>query len=109
MFSREAIIRTLGIWERARVLFNIILFAYVLVRFGGAISAIPHRLWPEIITVAAVANVIYCVAYPIDIVTQATTYRHMWQTAGRPALWIALLILDVTLVHIVLAHMLQAA
>ena len=107
MFSREAIVTALDLWERARVLFNIILLAYVLARFGGALSAIPHSLWPEIIALAAAANIIYCIAYPIDIVTQSTIYRHMWQTVGRPALWIVLLALNLALVHIALAHMLR--
>lgn len=107
MFSRHAIFATFSVWERARVLFNIILFAYVLARFSSAISAMPQKLWSEIFTVAVVANFFYCIAYPIDFITNATDYRHMWQTIGRPALWIALLLLDVAFVHTAIAHLLQ--
>lgn len=109
MFSREVIITAIGLWERARVLFNVVLLAYVLARFGDALSALPNRLWPEIIFLAAVANILFCIAYPIDIVAQATDYRYMWQTAGRPTLWVALLLLIGALVHISLAHMLHGA
>ena len=109
MFSREALAGAFRFWERARVLFNVVLLAYVLVRFGGALAALPHKLWTEVAAVAVFTNIVYCAAYPIDLVLQATDYRHMWQTIGRPVLWLAMLALCLALARIALMHMLRGA
>ena len=109
MFSREAIANALGFWERARVLFNVVLLAYVLVQFWPALSALPHKLWTEIAAVALFANITYCAAYPIDLILQATDYRYMWQTAGRPLLWLLLLAASLMLTRITLMFLLRGA
>ena len=109
MISREAIANALRFWEPARVLFNVVLLAYGLVRFWEPLLPLPHKLWTEIVAVAVLANFIYVIAYPIDLTLQATDYRHMWQTAGRPVLWIILLTTGLTLLHITLRHMLRGA
>ena len=80
MISREAIANALRFWEPARVLFNVVLLAYGLVRFWEPLLALPHKLWTEIVAVAVLANFIYVIAYPIDLTLQATDYRHRWQT-----------------------------
>ena len=109
MFSRQAIANALGFWERARVLFNVVLLAYVLVQFWPALLALPHKLWTEIAALTLVANVVYCAAYPIDLILQATDYRYMWQTAGRPLLWLGLTAASLMLARIVLMFLLRGA
>ena len=91
------------------MLFNVVLLAYVLVRFGAALSAVPHKLWTEVLMVAVFANIVYCAAYPIDLILFATDYRHMWRTVGRPLLWLALMAACLALVRITLLHLLRGA
>ena len=91
------------------MLFNVVLLAYGLFRFWEPLLALPHKLWSEIGAVTLFANVIYVIAYPIDLALQATDYRYMWQTAGRPVLWMILAATGLALLHITLGHMLRGA
>ena len=109
VLSREAISDALRWWERARVHFNVELLAYVLYQFGGLLPALPTTLWLELIAAAAFANVLYCVAYPVDLLVMASDYRHLWRTAGRPLLWLAGTTLALVLVHLALLTLLKGA
>ena len=109
MFSRAAIWDALKFWERARVLFNVILLAYVLFRFGAALSALPHRLWSEVVAVGVFANIVYCAVYPLDLVLQSTSYRHMWCSFGRYAALFFNVSLGIALARVTLTYLLQGA
>ena len=107
LISRETISDALRYWERGRVLFNIVLLAFVLYQFGGILPALPMTLWLELIAAAGVANVVYCAAYPVDLLIQASDYRHLGRTVGRPLLWAGGTLLSVVMAHLTLAALLK--
>lgn len=108
MFTREIIRNAVHFWERARVIFNVLMLGYVLFRFGAAIARMPGNLWSELLAVVVFANVVFSAAYLADLPLQATDYQHMWRTFGRPVLWLLLASIAAALVDITLTLLLNA-
>ena len=85
-------------WELRRVPYNLILVAVVIVWL------VPNRahlhealLWPEILALfvtAALANVLYSVAYCLDVFLQFSSFRDLWRRR-RWMLWLAGMLLAV--------------
>ena len=78
--DRAAVTDAVVFWETGRLGFNGVLAALVL---GFAIvrdawEPIARATGP-IIALGAIANVLYCAAYPVDLIAQATPLRHAWR------------------------------
>jgi len=90
MLTREAITDALRFWEIGRLAYNLALAA---VAIGGALlNGVPLEEalgWlPALIFLAVVANVLYCAAYPIDLLVQASEFRELWRQ-WRWILWVS--------------------
>lgn len=94
METRGPLGEAIRFWEFARIPYNLVLavatvlLAFIMlgegvVTYTEALSAIPLLLM-----LAIVANLIYCAAYPIDLIAQATPLRTILQPA-RWFLWSA--------------------
>lgn len=76
-------------WERGRIVYNALLVVIVLMVFKdhlGQLTA-PQSLM-GLATLGIVANLLYCLAYPIDLALQLTR-RHEILRGGRLGLLIA--------------------
>jgi hypothetical protein len=75
-------------WEPARILYNLALAA-AFFGFGGGVLLDAGRIAPAVMVLlfAAVANLLYCLAYPVDLAVQASAYREGYVRLGRPALF----------------------
>jgi hypothetical protein len=88
MFKREHVTDALRFWELGRIPFNLVLVAIV----AGILWASGLRpqaiVWmaPGLFVLAALANVLYCAAYPVDLFVQASEYRESWRGV-RWLLW----------------------
>ncbi len=69
---------TLVFWEKGRVMYNAILILISIPFFGLSLF-----YWPIFLSLAILANVLYCVAYPIDLLMQQTTFAEGWMRVGR--------------------------
>lgn len=86
MFDRAAIADAVAFWERGRLGYNGVL-ALVVIVFAMAANAWIDigRNFGAVIVLGAIANVLYCAAYPLDLLAQATPAREAW----RRHRWIA--------------------
>ena len=89
-------------WELRRVPYNLILAAVVIV-WLVANRAYLHEapLWPAILVLfvmAALANVLYSVAYCVDVPIQYSSFRGLWRRY-RWMLWFAGVLLAVALAN----------
>lgn len=81
MLNREHVTDALKFWEPARVVYNLALAATAIWQFmplfNGAMAIRPDAmaLLPQLIVLAGLANLVYCVAYPIDLFVQASDFR----------------------------------
>jgi hypothetical protein len=88
MIDREHVTDALRFWEIARLPYNLILAAIV----AGAmwLGEQDLRGWlelaPVFIGLAVLANILYCAAYPVDLLVQASAFRPLWRPL-RWALW----------------------
>jgi hypothetical protein len=58
-------------WERGRAVFNIVLTVIVLVVFRDhLVEMIEPKALMGLVTLGIVANLFYCLAYPVDLVLQ---------------------------------------
>ena len=80
---REMAANAVRFWERARILYNLVL---LLIVGGYAAATFPESL--RVLTVDAVlglfvlavlANIAFCAAYPIDIFMQFTGFDEIWR------------------------------
>ena len=82
LFVRESLTNAIRFWERARLVYNFLLFLVVIGCFAAEYPASKMALTydlPLILFVLAVlANVAYCTAYIVDIVAQMSGYRERW-------------------------------
>jgi len=90
-------------WELRRVPYNLILAAVVIV-WLVANRAHFHEalLWPAILALfvmAALANVLYSVAYCLDVFIQYSSFRNLWRRR-RWMLWLAGTLLAVALANV---------
>src|SRR5437667_7609807 len=80
---RENATDAIKFWERARIFYNLVLIAVVVLHFIGgypgskAILSINFCLGLFLLAVAA--NIAYCAAYLVDLFAQASGFRELWQ------------------------------
>jgi hypothetical protein len=88
MLSRENITDALRFWETGRIYYNLALLTPVLLAVNFAQAA--FDFWvsalPFLIVAAIGANVLYCAAYPADLLIQSSGFREIWRR-WRWALW----------------------
>jgi hypothetical protein len=82
MFDREHITDAIRFWERGRVLYNL---ALVAISLAVLIAMNPDRqgwflMGFALLFLAVIANLLYCVAYPIDLLVQASDFRSVWRS-----------------------------
>ncbi len=83
MGYRELFADAVRYWERRRIAYNAVLAILVVVCWGGDIVSGGPRDWfaaALVLTIlAGLANVLYCLAYPIDLSVQLTPLRGHWR------------------------------
>jgi hypothetical protein len=89
-------------WELRRVPYNLILAAVVIVWLVANRAHLQEAvLWPAILALfvmAALANVLYSVAYCLDVFIQYSSFRDLWRPR-RWMLWLAGMLLAVALAN----------
>jgi hypothetical protein len=85
----------LAFWEPARVTYNVILLiitaGWLALAFDSGLSTlmfIPVGGWLALVVLAAIANLLYCAAYPVDLLLQFSTWRPQ-RAAWRAAVWLS--------------------
>ena len=78
--DRAVLFDAVRFWETGRLGYNGVLAAILLMlaSVGDAWEMIA-REFGFIVVLGAVANVLYCVAYPVDLLVQATPARQAWR------------------------------
>ena len=70
-------------WERKRLIYNGVLTILVALCWGAEFaSAGPQELFGAVMVLlffAGIANTLYCVAYPVDLVFQMTPLKEYWK------------------------------
>lgn len=82
MLDRVHVTDAIKFWERGRVIYNVALIAVsmaVLIRMGVE-ARTPVEIGMTLLFLAVIANLLYCVAYPIDLLVQASDFRGVWRT-----------------------------
>ena len=86
--SREIITDALRFWELARIPYNLVLLLVVVMTIGPqTFGVLPVNALGVFAFLAVVANVLYCVAYPVDIFMQMSAWHEGWR-AARFGLWL---------------------
>lgn len=79
-------------WETRRILYNVVLIVLVAACWGKSILSEGPGQWLGAAIVllffATIANIFYCVAYPIDLAMQISPYQSVWKRV-RWALFVA--------------------
>jgi hypothetical protein len=88
MFEREHVTDALRFWELGRIPFNLVLAAIVAGTIWASGVGWYAVVWmaPALFVLAALANLLYCAAYPVDLFVQASAYRESWR-GMRWLLW----------------------
>ncbi len=92
--TREDISSAVRFWEIGRVPYNFILAAgFVLISFGmqgglDGVRAMTAVDWASLFVLAVIANALYCLAYPMDLLFQASRWAGLWRRL-RPLAWFA--------------------
>jgi small-conductance mechanosensitive channel len=89
MLARATVTDSIRFWETGRLFYNLALLTAVgavlaLTRDYGAVF---FELLPTFIFFAVIANVLYCAAYPVDLLAQASDFQLSWRK-WRWALWV---------------------
>jgi len=90
-------------WELRRIPYNLVLFG-VVVAWAAALwrHYQPAFIWPALLmlfVMAALANVLYSVAYCLDVFIQFSSFRDLWHRC-RWMLWLAGMLLAVALANV---------
>lgn len=79
---RAALSAAIGYWEPRRLLYNGWLLAVVAATWcldsPHAPQASPFELAQQLFLLAVLANVVYCAAYPVDVLAQLSDFRARW-------------------------------
>lgn len=90
-------------WELRRIPYNLILAAVVIVWLVANRAHLHEALlWPAILALfvmAALANVLYSVAYCLDVFVQYSSFRDLWHRR-RWMLWLAGMLLAIALANV---------
>jgi len=80
--ARDALTDAIRYWEPRRLLYNAVLIAVVVLVFllnlEHARQQLTLDLAQGLFILAVLANVAYCAAYPVDVVTQLSALRDDW-------------------------------
>lgn len=75
-------------WERQRIVYNFVLAILVIAIWGADIFTAGPTQWLGaglvLLTLAGIANALYCAAYPIDLAFQISPFKTQW----RQSRWI---------------------
>lgn len=85
--TREMITDALRFWELARIPYNLVLLTIVVLVIGPEFGTLPVIKLALLAFFAVIANVLYSVAYPIDIFMQMSAWHEGWRV-GRFGLWL---------------------
>src|SRR5579864_2389920 len=89
-------------WELRRIPYNLVLVVVVVAWIAATRSHLHESmLWPAILALfvmAALANVLYSVAYGLDVFMQYSSFRDLWRRR-RWMLWFAGVLLAVALAN----------
>ena len=89
--SRESLRDALRYWEPRRLWYNLALTAlasaWVLLTWPHFRPAFTFQSVPKLLILAALANVCYSAAYPVDILMQQSSFGIAWRQR-RWALWL---------------------
>lgn len=104
--SISMIADAMNFWERKRIVYNVVLAILVVLVWGGDIwdSRSGEMLGALMVlfVLAGIANILYCLAYPVDLIMQVMTKPFQWRSyrwilfvtgvliASVSALWIML-------------------
>ncbi|MGE0742764.1 MAG: hypothetical protein AB7O98_15605 [Hyphomonadaceae bacterium] len=87
--AREHITEALRFWEVGRGYYNLILV--VVSAITAILAGYQWSDWswltPWLLILGLFANLLYCAAYPVDLLVQASDLRALWRTL-RYALWL---------------------
>jgi len=86
---KEIITDSLRYWEYRRIGFNLALGLVVAGSFIAHHPTLPDLTWQPFVGLAlaaAVANVLYCAVYPVDLMLQVSAFQAAW----CPRRWILL-------------------
>jgi hypothetical protein len=90
-------------WEPRRILYNLILAGVVMAWIAGSWKNLhAPMIWPALLllfVMAALANVLYCSAYCLEVFIQLSSFRELWRRC-RWMLWFAGVILAVALANV---------
>ena len=79
---RESVTNAIRYWERARILYNVTLFAVTCAVFVANLpasqDAISFAFARQFFVYAVIANVLYFAAYPVDLLAQSSDFRSVW-------------------------------
>jgi TRAP-type C4-dicarboxylate transport system permease small subunit len=79
---RNAMTSAIAYWERARIVYNLVLALVVLGYFAAAWPGSWNRITMDhaqgLFLLAVPANVAYCAAYPVDVFAQLSGFRAAW-------------------------------
>lgn len=86
MMERAVFLDALRFWETGRLGYNGVLGAILLMvaSFGDAWEMIAQN-FGAVVGLGVIANLLYCLAYLVDLVAQATPARSLW----RRLRWVA--------------------
>jgi len=89
-------------WELRRIAYNVALLvlagAWVYLTWPAFAAALTGATLLDLLLIAVLANIAYCVVYLVDVLVQRSTWRTGW-LRHRWVLWVA-----ATVVAVVLAH-----
>ncbi len=90
--GRRTIPEVVRYWERGRLGYNLaltgVLLAWVGLTWPHFRPALAKRSTPPLLALAALANLSYCAAYPLDFLLQNSPIREAWRR-NRQILWLA--------------------
>ena len=70
-------------WERKRIIYNVVLAVFVLACWGTDMLSGGPGQWlgaaVVLLIFAGIANALYCLAYPVDLVFQMTPLKEAWR------------------------------
>jgi hypothetical protein len=106
LLSPSRISAALRFWEPMRLVYNLALIAAFFALGGGTLLAEGSVVGTAgIIVLAAFANLLYCLAYPIDLVLQHSDWSEAWRRRGRLALFTSGLLIALALEYLTLFGM----
>jgi hypothetical protein len=103
-WSADKISSALRWWEPARVLYNLLLLAFFFLWSDHPVHSLGNvKIIAVLIILAGCANLLYCVAYPVDVFVQNSGYSGLWRRFGRPVLFLTGLAVALAIEFLVMA------